>query len=72
VANAMGQEHRLMWLMAFATMCNITMNALAIPQWGPEGAAWTTLITEVVILICLAATVRRAAETALAPLTTHG
>jgi O-antigen/teichoic acid export membrane protein len=72
VANAMGQERRLMWLMAFATMCNITMNALAIPQWGPEGAAWTTLITEVVILVGLVATVRRAAEAVLAPVTTHG
>jgi O-antigen/teichoic acid export membrane protein len=72
VANAMGQERRLMWLMAFATICNITMNAIAIPRWGAEGAAWTTLITEIVILIGLAATVRRAAELLPAPLTTQG
>lgn len=72
VANAMGQERRLMRLMAFATICNITMNAIAIPRWGSEGAAWTTLITEIVILTGLAAIVRRAAATALAPLATRG
>jgi O-antigen/teichoic acid export membrane protein len=48
------------------------MNAIAIPRWGAEGAAWTTLITEIVILIGLAATVRRAAELLPAPLTTQG
>ena len=34
VANAMGQERRLMRLMGFATVCNVSMNAIAIRWWG--------------------------------------
>ena len=68
----MGQERRLMRLMGFATVCNVSMNAVAIPWWGPEGAAWTTLVTEILILAGWAVTVRRAADAAVAPVATAG
>lgn len=60
VANAMGQERRLMMLMGGATVFNVTMNFVAIPWLGPVGAAWTTLATEGLIVAGLVQVVRRA------------
>jgi O-antigen/teichoic acid export membrane protein len=60
VANAMGQERRLMILMGSATVFNIAANFVAIPSLGAVGAAWTTLATEVLIVAGLVQIVRRA------------
>ena len=65
VANAMGQERRLMILMGLATVFNVTMNFFAIPWLGPVGAAWTTLATEVLIVAGLVQVVRRAMRESL-------
>jgi hypothetical protein len=59
VANAMGQERRLIWLMGFATVCNVD-NVIAMP-WGTRRAAGMTLITQILTLAGLAMTVRQAA-----------
>jgi O-antigen/teichoic acid export membrane protein len=72
VANAMGQERRLMSLMALATVFNVSTNAIAIPWLGTEGAAWTTLVTEILIVAGLAMTIRRALRAALLPIPSTG
>jgi O-antigen/teichoic acid export membrane protein len=72
VANAMGQERRLMWLMGLATVFNVSTNAIAIPWLGTEGAAWTTLVTEILIVAGLAMTIRRALRAALLPVPSTG
>jgi O-antigen/teichoic acid export membrane protein len=59
VANAMGQERRLMILMGAASVFNIATNLLAIPWLGAVGAAWTTLATEVLIIVGIARIVRQ-------------
>ena len=51
LANAIHLERGLMRLMGAATIVNITLNGVAIPLWGAIGAAWTTLLTEVFIVI---------------------
>ncbi len=65
IATAMGEERQLMRWMALATLFNVATNAIAIPRLGTEGAAWTTLATEILIAACLAFTIRRAARKAL-------
>jgi len=67
IATALGEERQLMRLMALATLFNVATNALAIPRLGPEGAAWTTLATELLITGCLAMTIRRAVRKAHLP-----
>lgn len=38
---------------------NVPANALAIPRYGAAAAAWATLGTELIVMTCLAAVVRR-------------
>jgi O-antigen/teichoic acid export membrane protein len=70
MAMALGQERRLMLLMGLATVFNVALNAIAIPRWGTEGAAWVTLATEMLIAGGLALTIRRGVRIALRPAVT--
>ena len=70
VATALGQERRLMRLMGAATLFNVATNLIAIPRLGAEGAAWTTLATEMLITLGLALAIRRGARAALLPAVT--
>ena len=67
IAMALGGERQLMGLMALATLFNVAANAIAIPRWGPEGAAWMTLATEFLITASLALTIRRTVRKAFLP-----
>ncbi len=43
---ALGQTKQIVAIAAVALAANVAMNAFAIPRYGFEGAAWTTLATE--------------------------
>lgn len=67
LAMALGQERWLMLLMGLATVFNVAANSIAIPQWGPEGAAWITLATEILITCGAALAIRRGVRSASRP-----
>lgn len=46
-AVAGGKRLEIVWLAAILLCANVAMNAVVIPRYGFEGAAWTTLATEV-------------------------
>jgi O-antigen/teichoic acid export membrane protein len=41
-----------MWCHAAAAIANIALNIYLIPRYGIEGAAWATLIAQLVMLLC--------------------
>lgn len=49
LANGLYLEHRLIRVTFVCLIVNIILNLIAIPLWGALGAAWTTLITEVLL-----------------------
>jgi O-antigen/teichoic acid export membrane protein len=59
VANALHLEKRSAWLLGAGVALNLSMNLYAIPTYGVIGAAWTTLITQVVLALGMAWLVRR-------------
>jgi PST family polysaccharide transporter len=59
LANAIHLERTLIVIMSVAAVLNLALNFWAIPIWGATGAAWTTLVTEAVIALCLALVWRR-------------
>lgn len=56
---ALGQQSKLLWINGGAAVLNILVNLWAIPHWGFRGAAWTTVATEVFILLVAGWTARR-------------
>ncbi|MBK20404.1 MAG: hypothetical protein CMM52_16360 [Rhodospirillaceae bacterium] len=44
-----------MWFHAIAAAVNIALNIYLIPRYGIEGAAWATLLAQLVLLTCFAA-----------------
>ena len=71
VAQALALEREVVWVMAVAVLGNVSMNAVAVPTWGPLGAAWTTVIGESLLALALTSMVvrgaRRLRATALTP-----
>lgn len=55
---ALGKQSKLLWINGGAAVLNIAVNFYAIPRWGFRGAAWTTVATEVFILIAAGLTAR--------------
>lgn len=49
----LGKEKILPFIYAFALLCNLALNLALIPRLGYNFAAWSTVITEVVILLLL-------------------
>jgi O-antigen/teichoic acid export membrane protein len=47
------------YAMAVATLVAIVLNALLIPRFGEQGAAWATVVGETVLLAGMALGVRR-------------
>jgi O-antigen/teichoic acid export membrane protein len=47
-------------VLAVCLAANVGLNLVAIPRWGPVGAAWTTVVTEVLASAWLLALVLRA------------
>lgn len=56
---ATGQQSKLLWINGGAAIFNILANLWAIPLWGFRGAAWTTVATEVFIMIAAGWVARR-------------
>lgn len=46
LAGALHREAAAARVLALCLTINVATNLLAIPRWGPVGAAWTTVITE--------------------------
>jgi O-antigen/teichoic acid export membrane protein len=51
VAKSILIEKRVIKIMLICVIANILLNSLAIPQWGAMGAAWTTLVTQVLLAV---------------------
>jgi O-antigen/teichoic acid export membrane protein len=62
VAQALGLERAVVGVMAVAVLGNVSMNAVAVPAWGPVGAAWTTVIGECLLALALTSMVVRGAR----------
>jgi O-antigen/teichoic acid export membrane protein len=65
LAGAVRREGAAARLLAGALTVNVLLNLLAIPRWGPEGAAWVTVGTETataaaLVLLLRAGRTRRA------------
>lgn len=56
---ALGQQRALLYLYLALALGNIIANLFAIPRYGPVGAAWTTVITEALSMVCAATLVAR-------------
>ena len=56
---ALGKQSKLLWINAGASVFNIVVNLYVIPQWGFRGASWSTVATEVLILLVSGTLVRR-------------
>ena len=52
-AIALGNRRRVVTVAAVVLFVNLALNAYAIPQHGYTGAAWTTLITEILEVLLL-------------------
>jgi O-antigen/teichoic acid export membrane protein len=53
VSQAICRERDLLALLAICVAVNIGANLVAIPRWGPLGAAWTTVGSEFLLCILL-------------------
>ncbi len=56
---AIGKQSKLLWVNILAALFNVGFNFYAIPLWGFRGAAWTTVATEILILMVLGFLARR-------------
>jgi len=59
VANALRLDRLAISIVAGGVIANIVLNAMTIPQWGPIGAAWTTVATESLIAVGLLLVIER-------------
>lgn len=57
---AVNRERQLSWALGVGALFNILTNLIAIPHWGHVGAAATTLLSEVVVLVFQLDLVRQA------------
>ena len=54
-----GRESINTWNLVGATVANIVLNLILIPQYGAIGAAWSTLFCEGVLILALGVEVRK-------------
>jgi O-antigen/teichoic acid export membrane protein len=54
-ALALERDRAYLWAAALAALTNVAMNCALVPQLGTVAAAYTTVATEAVLFICLAA-----------------
>ena len=54
-AIALGHRKEILWITGLTLVFNVAANSVAIPLYGFRGAAWTTLATEILGAILLAA-----------------
>ncbi len=53
VSMALRRERDVARLLAFCVVANIAVNLVVIPRWGPLGAAWTTVGSELLLTVLL-------------------
>ena len=53
VARSLHLEKTVVKIMLISMLVNIMLNSVSIPLWGALGAAWTTLISEMLYAVCL-------------------
>lgn len=59
LATALHLEKTTIKVTFFCMLLNVLLNIVAIPRWGVLGAAWTTVVTEWLLAICLLYAVRQ-------------
>jgi O-antigen/teichoic acid export membrane protein len=52
-ANSIHLEKRIVKIMTISVIVNIILNSIAIPLWGALGAAWATVISEMILAVWL-------------------
>lgn len=57
VAQALRLERNAVTVLIAGITINIVLNVVAIPRWGAEGAAWTSVVTELLLATSMAALV---------------
>jgi O-antigen/teichoic acid export membrane protein len=62
LAGALHLEAAAARVLGLCLLANVGLNLLAIPRWGPLGAAWTTVITETFATLWLLRLIRRAVQ----------
>lgn len=60
VASSMQRERRAVFIMAVGVGLNVALNLLAIPRYGPLGAAWVTVVSQSCMALWLVADAYRA------------
>lgn len=58
-AIALNLERSYAWAASIAAVCNVTLNFVFISSYGPQAAAWVTIVTEAVLLAILAVALTR-------------
>jgi len=56
---AAGHQRLMMRISAFGALLNVVLNLIVIPRWGIEGAAVTTVVTELYIVLAAAISTHR-------------
>lgn len=57
---ALEKQKMLLGLYCALAALNVGLNVLLVPRWGAIAAAWTTVVTEGIAMLCAAAIVHRA------------
>ena len=57
-----GREKINAWNLVVATVLNILLNLVFIPQYGAEGAAWVTVFCEGILVAAMTLQVRKVIE----------
>jgi O-antigen/teichoic acid export membrane protein len=63
LANALHLERKLVLVLGACVMLNVLLNAIAIPVWGPVGAAWATVVTQNMLAVWVLALIVRELQT---------
>jgi O-antigen/teichoic acid export membrane protein len=58
-ALALDLERPYVWAASIAAVCNVALNFVFIVRYGPQAAAWVTIVTEVVLFAILAFALHR-------------
>jgi O-antigen/teichoic acid export membrane protein len=53
-ALALDRDRAYLWAAGLAAVTNVAMNGALVPQFGTVAAAYTTVATEAVLIVCLA------------------
>ena len=63
LASSMNREKRAVVIMVIGVVMNVALNLVAIPRYGPLGAAWVTVASQTTVAFWLTADAYRAVAT---------